>query len=80
MVVSTNSTHDVKPVFIVDSCAVLLETQPGDAQFTVFAQQRLKKRGLPLKQKYMSTKDDVLYCEHNDRIVLLQEDNGILVL
>ena len=80
MVISTNSTSDGKQVFIVDPCAVLLESKPGDPQFTVFAQQRLKKRGLPLKQNYMGTKDDVLYCERNDRIVLLQEDNGILVL
>ena len=80
MVISTNSTPDGKPVFIVDPCAVLLETKPGDVEFTVFAQQRLKKRGLPLKQNYMDTRDDVLYCETNDRYVLLHEDNGILVL
>jgi hypothetical protein len=80
MVVSTNSTHDGKPVFVVDPQAVLLESASGDSEFTVFAQQRLKKRGLPLKQNYMQTKDDVLYCERSDKVVLLSEHNGILVL
>ena len=28
----------------------------------------------------MGTKDDVLYCELNQRYVLLHEDNGILVM
>jgi hypothetical protein len=59
---------------------VLLESAPSDSEFTVFAQQRLKKRGLPLKQNYMQTNDDFLYCERSDKVVLLSKHNDILVL
>ena len=78
--ISTNQTSNGKPVFIIEPNGVLIDTEPGASEFTVFAQQRLKSLGLPLRQCHAGTDDDVLLCLRTKRTINLSTQGGIQVL
>ena len=78
--ISTNETCDGKPAFIIDPNGVLIDKEPGASEFTVFAQQRLKSLGLPLRQCHENTDDDVLLCLRTKRTINLSTQGGIQVL
>ena len=77
----TNRTTDGSSCYLVDPQGVWIKkSNPDEPSLRVFAQQRFKAMGLPLKQNHNGSKDDVLVCEHTGTKIKLETRNGILVL
>ena len=68
----TTNTENGVPKYLIDPQGVWIKKKPGDPSLRVFAQQRMKMMGLPLKQSFNGTKDDVLLCERTGNIVRLE--------